>query len=150
MSIPIKEQIIFIKTVRAKYGLSAERICDVVAESGSYLSVHSVRRIIAKGAEERSWRAQTVEPVYEALNAIYGDDQPLQPAHTAPSYTREKYEKVLALLHEAIEDEREKNRQAQETIEKQAKMIDVLWHGLKTFGEGEETYKKILDYYLKG
>lgn len=150
MSIPIKEQVIFIKSVRAKYGLSAERICDAVAQSGGYISVHSVRRILARGSETRNWRAETVEPVYTALNAIYGDDQLLQPRHTAPSHTSEQYEKVIELLHEVIEDEREKNRQANETIEKQAKMIDVLWYGLKTFGESEETYKKILDYYLKG
>ena len=71
MDIPISEQILYIKSVKSKYGLSADNICDIVSKHGGFATVHTVRRLTAKNAEQKQFRTDTVTPIYSALYAQY-------------------------------------------------------------------------------
>lgn len=153
----ISEQIFFIKDAKTRYGLSADQICDIVSHTGGFVSVHTVRRLLAPGAEKKRFRADTVIPVYDALFALYGstDDFP-PPAYDYPHFDRRQYEQLIAILKDTnsrllgeISSLKTENAEKDACIEKQKAMIDVLWHGLLTFGESSEEYKKILEYYGK-
>lgn len=144
MNLPIREQILFIKGIRTKYGLSADRIADIVSQHGEYISVHSVRRIIAKDAEDKSWRLETVEPVYMALRAFCAEhDEPPQ-SYAFPAYTREQYEKLIEILKGNNFKLSEENQKQRNLIEKQQKIIEILWHGLTH----EEEAHAAIRYYL--
>lgn len=153
----ICEQINFIKDTKGRYGLSADQICDIVSHTGGFVSVHTVRRLLAPGAEEKRFRADTVTPVYDALFTLYGsaDDFP-PPAYDYPHFDRSRYEQLAAVLKESNARLASDNANLRSVIsekdaliERQKVMIDVLWHGLLTFGESSEEYKKILEYYKK-
>ena len=153
----IYEQINFIKSTKGRYGLSADQICDIVSHTGGFVSVHTVRRLLAPGAEKKRFRADTVTPVYDALFALYGssDDFP-PPAYDYPHFDRRQYEQLVAVLKEsntrltsAIADLRSAISEKDAYIAKQKAIIDVLWHGLLTFGQSSEEYRKIIDYYKK-
>lgn len=145
MNVPVKEQIIFIKNIRAKYGLSADNICDIVARAGGFVSVNTVRRIIAKDAEGRSWRADTVAPVYEALRTTYSKEPAEKPRYAYPHYTQEQYEKLVIALKSNVEQKREENAKQQAEIKKLKKMVEILWHGLQCSEDYEAVVKKYIE-----
>lgn len=147
MNLPIREQIFFIKDIRAKYGLSADRIADIVSQHGGYISVHSVRRIVAKDAEDKSWRLETVEPVYMALRAFCTEHDESPQSYAFPAYTREQYEQLVEILKGNNLKLFEENQKQRELIEKQRKMIEILWHGLQV-DDGEEI-QAVKKYYIK-
>ena len=152
----IYEQINFIKSTKGRYGLSADQICDIVSHSGGFVSIHTVRRLLAPDAEKKRFRADTVSPVYDALLALYGSDGFTAPTYAYPNFDRRQYEQLVALLKESntrltsdIADLKSAISEKDAFIAKQKAIIDVLWHGLLTFGQSSEEYKKILDYYKK-
>lgn len=147
MNVPVKEQIIFIKNIRTKYGLSADNICDIIARAGGFVSVNTVRRIIAKDAEDRSWRADTVAPVYEALRTTYSKEPAEKPRYAFPNYNQDQYEKLIQIYKGNAEIAQQKISSQQDIIEKQRKMIEILWHGLQV-DSGEEI-QAVFDYYMK-
>lgn len=146
----IKDQIMYIKAIKARYHLSIDKICDLVSGAGGYTSPSSVRRLTAKGAEDKGFRPETIESVYVALMRAYGENDDRAPAYTYPHYSREDYESLIEILKANTAKLREKSEEQEKIIDKQQKMIDILWHGLQTFGESTEEYKAILDYYEKG
>lgn len=147
MNVPVKEQIIFIKNIRTKYGLSADNICDIVARAGGFVSVNTVRRIIAKDAEGRSWRADTVAPVYEALRTTYSREPAEKPRYAFPSYDQAQYEQLIQIYKGNAEIAQQKIASQQEIIEKQRKMIEILWHGLQV--DNSEEIQAVKKYYIK-
>lgn len=142
----IKEQIMYIKAIKARYHLSVDKICDLVSGAGGFASPSSVRRLTAKGAEDKGFRPETIECVYNALLHTYGLNG-AAPRYAYPHYTREQYEKLIDILKEQAEALRKDTARQQEIIDKQAKMIEILWHGLREFGENTEEYKSILEYH---
>lgn len=146
----IKEQIIYIKATKEKYHLSADKICDLVSDAGGFTSVASVRRLTAKGAEDKGFRPETIECVYGALMRTYGEHPDHVPTYTYPHFKREDYEKLIDILKKNSAKLRDKTEEQEKLIEKQQKMIDILWHGLQTFGQSTKEYKAILEYYKKG
>lgn len=155
----IYEQINFIKDTKGRYGLSADQICDIVSHSGGFVSIHTVRRLLAPDAEKKRFRADTVSPVYDALLTLYGSDGSdgfTAPTYAYPFFDRRQYEQLIAALKDTnsrllgeVSSLKAENAEKDACIEKQKAMIDVLWHGLLTFGQSSEEYNKILDYYKK-
>lgn len=149
----IKDRVIYIKYLKEKYGLSCERICEIVSHNGGYVSVSTVRRLTAPNAEIKRFRDETITPVYNALLNIYGDGSPapaaVEPAFYYPHYDRYQYEKLAAILKESNEKLRNENAEQKELIEKQSKMIEILWHGILAFGESKAEYAAIIEYYMK-
>ena len=149
MDTAISEQVRFIKSVKEKYGLSVDQICDIVSHKGGFVSVHTVRRILAPEAEKKRFRSDTVTPVYDALFALYGSGGFPPPAYKYPHFDRAQYEQLIAILKADVERLSAESTKQKALIEKQSKMIEVLWHGLVTFGESKEGYADILEYYEK-
>lgn len=152
----IFDQINFIKSTKGRYGLSADQICDIVSRSGGFVSIHTVRRLLAPDAEKKRFRADTVSPVYDALLTLYGSDGFTAPTYAYPNFDRRQYEQLISIFKDTnsrLLDEvsalKAENAEKDVIIEKQKAMIDVLWHGLLTFGESSDEYKKILEYYKK-
>lgn len=143
----IKEQIMYIKAIKARYHLSVDKICDLVSGAGGFASPSSVRRLTAKGAEDKGFRPETIECVYDALLHTYGTDDGHAPEYIYSHFKREDYEGLIGILKDNAAKLREKAEEQEKVIEKQQKMIDILWHGLQTFGQSTEEYKAILDYY---
>ena len=146
----IKEQIIYIKATKEKYHLSTDKICDLVSDAGGFTSAASVRRLTAKGAEDKGFRPETIECVYGALMRTYGEHFDHAPKFAYPHFKREDYEKLIGILKSNSAKLRDKTEEQEKLIEKQQKMIEILWHGLQTFGQSSEEYKAILEYYKKG
>lgn len=149
----IKDKVVYIKLLKEKYGLSCERICEIVSYNGEYVSVSTVRRLTAPNAEIKRFRDETITPVYNALLNTYGDGSPtpaaVDPAFYYPHYDRYQYEKLAAILKESNERLRSENEEQKELIEKQSKMIDILWHGLLNFGKSKEEFAAVVEYYMK-
>lgn len=147
MDIPIFEQIMFIKAVKAKYGLSADNICDIVSKHGGFATVHTVRRLTAKNAEQKQFRTDTVTPIYTALYAQYNAAVQVAPpqSYAFPAYTREQYEKLIEILKGNNFKLSEENQKQRDLIEKQRKIIEILWHGLTH----EEEAHAAIRYYLE-
>ena len=55
----IRERVLFIRKVRDEHGLSAEKISDIVSRHGEYVSITTIRRVIAKDAENKRFRVTT-------------------------------------------------------------------------------------------
>lgn len=146
MDIPISEQILYIKSVKSKYGLSADNICNIVSKHGGFATVHTVRRLTAKNAEQKQFRTDTVTPIYTALYAQYNDAvQVASPqSYAFPAYTRGQYEKLIEILKGNNFKLSEENQKQRELIEKQQKIIEILWHGLTH----EEEAPAAIRYYL--
>lgn len=147
MDIPISEQILYIKSVKSKYGLSADNICDIVSKHGGFATVHTVRRLTAKNAEQKQFRTDTVTPVYTALYAQYNAAVQVAPSqsYAFPAYTRERYEQLIEILKGNNFKLSEENQKQRELIEKQQKIIEILWHGLTTGRENDAIVKYYLD-----
>lgn len=144
MDIPIFEQIMFIKAVKAKYGLSADNICDIVSKHGGFATVHTVRRLTARNAEQKQFRTDTVTPIYTALYAQYNEDVQVVPSYIYPHFTRKEYENLINVLKNSAETLRQKCTEQEKIIEKQRKIIEILWHGLTH----EEEAHAAIRYYL--
>lgn len=147
MDIPIFEQIMFIKAVKAKYGLSADNICDIVSKHGGYATVHTVRRLTAKNAEQKQFRTDTVTPIYTALYAQYNAAVQVAPSYIYPHFTRKDYENLIDVLKNNVEVFRQKCTEQDELIEKQRKIIEILWHGLEI--DNSEEIQAVIKYYMK-
>lgn len=146
----ISQRVAYIKKIRDIHGLSAEKISDIVSRHGEYVSITTIRRVIAKNAETRRFRIDTVAPIYDSLLAEYGDDTPSKPcAFNFKDFDREKYEHLILSLKDQNDRLHAKNEQQSRKIEQQNKIIEILWHGLQTFGRSSEEYAKIIDYYIK-
>lgn len=134
----IRERVLFIRKVRDEHGLSAEKISDIVSRHGEYVSITTIRRVIAKEAETKRFRIDTVAPIYDALVAEYGGDAselaPVDPLFKFPHFDRYDYEKHIAALTREVKRLLTENAEQKEIIRKQALMIDVLWHGLQCDG----------------
>ncbi|MBQ3330292.1 MAG: hypothetical protein IJG87_03840 [Ruminococcus sp.] len=147
MNIPISEQILYIKSVKSKYGLSADNICDIVSKHGGFATVHTVRRITAKNAEQKQFRTDTVTPIYSALYSQYNDAVPAAPSYIYPHFVRKDYENLIGVLKNNVETLRQKCTEQDDLIEKQRKIIEILWHGLQV-DNGEEI-QAVIEYYIK-
>ena len=146
MNIPISEQISFIKSVKSKYGLSADNICDIVSKHGGFATVHTVRRLTAKNAEQKQFRIDTVAPIYTALYAQYNDAVRVAPSYIYPHFTRKDYENLIDVLKSNVETLRQKCTEQDNLIEKQRKIIEILWHGLQV--DNSEEIHAVIKYYL--
>lgn len=146
----IAQRVSYIKKIRDEHGLSAEKICDIVSRRGDYISVTTVRRVIAKDAETKRFRIDTVAPIYDALVAEYGGNASelasVDPPFKFPQFDRYDYEKHIAALTREAERLLTENIEQKEIIRKQALMIDVLWHGLQC-DEDEEEIARVVCYY---
>lgn len=149
MDTAISEQVRFIKNVKQKYGLSVDQICDIVSHKGGFVSVHTVRRLLAPEAEHKRFRSDTVTPVYDVLFALYGDGGFPSPTYVYPHFDRAQYEQLIAVLKDNNDRLTAQTAEQSLLIEQQRKLIEILWHGLQTFGESSEEYAKIIDYYIK-
>lgn len=145
MNVPVKKQVVFIKAVRNKYGLSADKLCDIVSNSGVYVSINTVRRIIAKESEHRNWRAETVTPLYEALYSLYGEVTTPAPKYAFPNYNQDQYEKLIQIYKGNAELAQREISRCHATIEKQREIIEILWHGLQC----SEDYEAVVNKYIE-
>lgn len=141
----------YIKEIKQRHGLSCDQICDIVSHNGEYISIHTVRRLTAPDSEVVRFRDDTVKPVYNALFSTYGIEKPVAPEYKRafPHYDAYQYEKLIAMLKSTKEQTAQKCHEQQEIIEKQKKIIQILWHGLCSFGESTEEYAEILRFYEK-
>ena len=147
MDIPISEQIVYIKSIKARYGLSADKICDIVSKHGGFATVHTVRRLTAKNAEQKQFRTDTVTPIYSALYAQYNDAEQTAPSYIYPHFTRKDYENLIGVLKNNVETLRQKCTEQDEIIEKQHRTIEILWHGLCV--DNSEEIQTVIQYYEK-
>lgn len=68
-----RDIILRLKRVKAARGLSCGRICAMVAEAGSSVSLSTVKRVFADGSEDWSFRVcDTVQPIADVLLAEGG------------------------------------------------------------------------------
>ena len=151
IDISVREKVMYIKEIKQRHGLSCDQICDIVSHNGEYISIHTVRRLTAPDSEVVRFRDDTVKPVYNALLNAYGAEKPVAPEYRRafPHYDAYQYEKLIAMLKESQEYADQKCRKQQEIIEKQKKIIQILWHGLCEFGRSTEEYADILKFYEK-
>lgn len=147
----IRERVLFIRKVRNEHGLSAEKISDIVSRHGEYVSITTIRRVIAKDAENKRFRIDTIAPIYDALHAEYGESTLHTPCgFNFAGFDRGKYESLIISLRDSNDKLRKQVDEQSHKIEKQGKIIEILWHGLVTFGESKEGYAEILKYALRG
>jgi flagellin-specific chaperone FliS len=118
-----------------------------VSKHGGFATVHTVRRLTAKNAEQKQFRTDTVTPIYTALYAQYNDVVQVAPSYIYPHFTRKDYENLIDVLKNNVETLRQKCTEQDEIIEKQRKMIEILWHGLQV-DSGEEIHA-VVEYYMK-
>ena len=61
-----------LKKVREENGLSYQRIFDLVQESGSYVSISTIRRVFEDGSETYGWQYEnTLKPIAAAVLGAY-------------------------------------------------------------------------------
>lgn len=61
-----------LKKVREENGLSYQRIFDLVQESGSYVSLSTIRRVFEEGSESYGWQYEnTLKPIAAAVLGAY-------------------------------------------------------------------------------
>lgn len=142
----ISQRVAFIRKIRDEHGLSAEKIGEIVSYYGEYVSITTIRRVIAKNAETKRFRIDTVEPIYNALLTKYGENTPSKPCvFNFAGFDREKYESLISSLKDTNTRLREQVETQSKQIDRQAKMIEILWHGLQT--DSEEERQAVVNYF---
>jgi hypothetical protein len=119
-----------------------------VSKHGGFATVHTVRRLTAKNAEQKQFRTDTVAPIYDALAAEYGESTPPTPCgFNFAGFDRGKYESLIISLRDSNDKLRKQVDEQFHKIEKQRKMIEILWHGLQA--DNSEEIQAVIKYYMK-
>lgn len=93
-----RDIILRLKRVKAARGLSCGRICAMVAEAGSSVSLSTVKRVFADGSEDWSFRVcDTVQPIADVLLAEGG-------APEVGSCERAAYQAITEQQRELLDD----------------------------------------------
>lgn len=93
-----RDIILRLKRVKAARGLSCGRICAMVAEAGSSVSLSTVKRVFADGSEDWSFRVcDTVQPIADVLLAEGG-------APKVGSCERAAYQAITEQQRELLDD----------------------------------------------
>ena len=67
----ISEIILQLKQIRIERGLSLQDVHDLVAATGGYLSLSSIKRVFAEGSEHQNFRYHdTIQPLVRALLGV--------------------------------------------------------------------------------
>lgn len=67
----ISEIILQLKQIRKERNLSLQDVCDLVNDSGEYLSLSSIKRVFAEGSENQHFRyMETIQPIVRGLLGV--------------------------------------------------------------------------------
>lgn len=102
-----------LKEIKEEQDLSISQIMDMMEKRGQYVSEATLKKLFAKGSEERKFRYQdSIAPVADVLLDIYGDNSGLQDVVSLKQIIKEKnkYIELLVCKLEELEAEAEERR----------------------------------------
>lgn len=66
-------RILQLRDIKAKNGLTYEKIMQMIEDNGDYLSMRTLASVFTADLDETSFRVETVAMIYEALIMKYGE-----------------------------------------------------------------------------
>lgn len=65
-----------LKTIRREQNLSLQKICDMLDEANTHVSMSSVKKVFAENSEDEHFRYHdTLQPIARVLLGVYGEDR---------------------------------------------------------------------------
>ena len=102
-----------LKEIKEEQQLSISQIIDMLEKRGLYVSEPTLKKLFAKGSEEKNFRYQdSIAPVADVLLDIYGDKSGLEDVASLKQIIREKnrYIELLVCKLEEREEEAAENK----------------------------------------
>jgi len=97
-----------LKEIKEQQQLSIAQIMDMMEKRGLYVSEPTLKKLFAKGSEEKHFRYQdSIAPVADVLLDIYGDNSGLQDVASLKEIIREKNKYIEMLVCKLEEREAE-------------------------------------------
>lgn len=103
-----------LKEIKDEQQLSIAQIMDMMEKRGQYVSEATLKKLFAKGSEEKKFRYQdSIAPVADVLLDIYGDKSGLEDVASLKQIIREKnrYIELLVCKLEEVESEAEERKE---------------------------------------
>lgn len=106
------------KELRAELGISYQQITEITEDNGESISLATVKRVFAQGAEDQRFRPETLNAIGKVLF-----DEKIRQQESSPSHEVEALNSLLAYNRLAIENLEKENSQLKEDYEKKLDYI---------------------------
>ena len=119
-----------LKEIKEEQQLSISQIIDMLEKRGLYVSEPTLKKLFAKGSEEKNFRYQdSIAPVADVLLDIYGDKSGLEDVASLKQIIREKnryIELLVCKLEEIVEDTEDRKKLYEDRKQAYEKTIESL------------------------